>query len=328
MTTLIGTPPNLIVAGFRQQQGMGSFAMFDFTAVGLSVAVVGVLFIAFIGWRLVPVRKQAGMEGFDTGAYLTEVRVPEGSASVGQTLHALELALDKAGAQVVGLVRNDIRVIAPSPYRQVVAGDILVMKPKPMPCPSCSPPWSCGWKNRGDRKTPCPRTTLRTPTRQHRHDPGIAEPAADTKSPEEETAPTSSDIVLMELAILPSSGLEGRSASDLLLRTRYGLNLLAVSRQGQRSRTRLRAMPLQAGDLLLMQGPLETIAEFASDSGCVPLANAAAHPQPAQGLAGRRHHAAFVGGRRRPGLASGGHCLRTGRAGINGFTHGIATCGL
>lgn len=107
--------------------------------------------------------------------------------------------------------------------------------------------------------------------------PGIAEPAADTKPPEEETAPTSSDIVLMELAILPSSGLEGRSASDLLLRTRYGLNLLAVSRQGQRSRTRLRAMPLQAGDLLLMQGPLETIAEFASDNGCVPLAERELH---------------------------------------------------
>lgn len=81
----------------------------------------------------------------------------------------------------------------------------------------------------------------------------------------------------MELAILPSSGLEGRSASDLLLRTRYGLNLLAVSRQGQRSRTRLRAMPLQAGDLLLMQGPLETIAEFASDNGCVPLAERELH---------------------------------------------------
>jgi di/tricarboxylate transporter len=80
------------------------------------------------------------------------------------------------------------------------------------------------------------------------------------------------EIALMELAVLPGSGLGGRSASDLLLRTRYGLNLLAVSRQGRRSMVRLRSLALQAGDLLLMQGPPEVILEFASDNGCVPLA--------------------------------------------------------
>ena len=278
MTTLIGTPPNLIVAGFRQQQGMGSFAMFDFTAVGLSVAVVGVLFIAFIGWRLVPVRKQAGMEGFDTGAYLTEVRVPKGSASVGKTLHTLELALDKAGAQVVGLVRNDIRVIAPSPYRQVVAGDILVIEAEADALPQLLTALELRLEESRRPEDPMPEDdAAETDQAAPAQSPGIAEPAAETKPPEEDTAPTSSEIVLMELAILPSSGLEGRSASDLLLRTRYGLNLLAVSRQGQRSRTRLRAMPLQAGDLLLMQGPLETIAEFASDNGCVPLAERELH---------------------------------------------------
>src|SRR5690606_36161332 len=123
MTTLIGTPPNLIVSGFRQQQGLGSFAMFDFAPVGLSVAVAGVAFIVLVGWRLVPARKQTGIDGFEAGAYLTEVRVPEGSASAGKTLHALEQELDKAGAQVVGLVRSDIRVFAPSPWRQVREGD-------------------------------------------------------------------------------------------------------------------------------------------------------------------------------------------------------------
>ena len=78
--------------------------------------------------------------------------------------------------------------------------------------------------------------------------------------------------MLVELAVLPASVLVGRSASDILLRTRYGLNLLAVSRQGQRSMVRLRSLALRAGDLLLMQGAQESIAEFASDNGCVPLA--------------------------------------------------------
>ena len=75
MTTMIGTPPNLIVAGFRQETGLGSFAMFDFTPVGLAVTLVGVLFIALLGWRLVPVRKQADSGSFDTGTYLTEARL-------------------------------------------------------------------------------------------------------------------------------------------------------------------------------------------------------------------------------------------------------------
>ena len=267
MTTLIGTPPNLIVAGF---------AMFDFTAVGLSVAVVGVLFIAFVGWRLVPVRKQAGMEGFDTGAYLTEVRVPEGSASVGQTLHALELALDKAGAQVVGLVRNDIRVTAPSPYRQVIAGDILVIEAEADALPQLLTALELRLEESRRPEEPEPKDA-QPDNGDEKPAPIATDTPADTPPPAEETAADSSDIVLMELVILPSSGLEGRSASDLLLRTRYGLNLLAVSRQGHRARTRLRAMPLHAGDLLLMQGPLETIAEFASDNGCVPLAERQLH---------------------------------------------------
>jgi di/tricarboxylate transporter len=85
-TILVGTPPNLIVSGFREEAGLGQFAMFDFTPVGASVATVGVLFVALIGWRLVPARKSAAGTGFDTGTYLTEVSVPDGGKAVGLTL--------------------------------------------------------------------------------------------------------------------------------------------------------------------------------------------------------------------------------------------------
>lgn len=80
------------------------------------------------------------------------------------------------------------------------------------------------------------------------------------------------DIVLAELVVRPESALAGCSASGILLRTRYGLNLLAVSREGARSKARLRTLKLRSGDLLLMQSPSETLAEFASDFGCIPLA--------------------------------------------------------
>ena len=292
MTTLIGTPPNLIVSGFRQEAGLGGFAMFDFAPVGLSVAVAGVLFIGLVGWRLVPARKQANLEGFEAGAYLTEVRVPEGSASANKTLHALEQELDKIGAQVTGLVRGEMRLMAPSHWRRVRAGDILMIEaeaealgkllsalelqleesrrpesepeqPEKDPLPEGEP--AAADAPRGDSAKAESGAETETET-----DPGTAGPEAESTS-----AP--SDIVLTELVVRPGSSLDGRSASDMLLRTRYGLNLLAISRQGNRARTRLRAIAMRPGDLLLMQGPGETIAEFASDNGCVPLAQRELH---------------------------------------------------
>ncbi len=282
MTTLIGTPPNLIVSGFRQEQGLGGFAMFDFAPVGVSVALAGVAFIALIGWRLVPARKQTGIDGFDAGAYLTEVRVPEGSASAGKSLRALEQELDKAGAQVVGLVRNDMRVIAPSHWRHVRAGDILVIEAEADALSKLLSALELRLEESrrpdGDETTDDQANAGRIVSAGAEHEAKRnANADAEVEAGEEDHSPPSSDIVLMELAVLPASSLEGRSASDLLLRTRYGLNLLAVSRQGRRARARLRDMPLRPGDLLLMQGPAETIAEFASDNGCVPLAQRELH---------------------------------------------------
>jgi len=255
MTTLIGTPPNLIVSGFRAQHGMGSYGMFDFTPVGLAVAVAGVLFVVLVGWRLVPVRTQVGLEGFEAGAYLTEARVPEGSKSVGKTLRDIERMMDSAGAQVVGLVRHELRMTAPNPWRKVMEGDILVIEAEAETLATVL--GELGLKLEEAQR----------PTEKVKDAPASEQPEA-----QEESAEDPSEVVLTELTMLPGSVLAGRSASDMLLRTRYGINLLAVSRQGRRSLVRLRSMALQPGDLLLMQGPPDAIAEFASDAGCVPLA--------------------------------------------------------
>ncbi len=312
MTTLIGTPPNLIVSGFRAQQGEGGFAMFDFTPVGLAVALAGIAFVALVGWRLVPVRRQAGLEGFETGAYLTEVRVPESSKCVGQTLHALEKQLDDAGAQVVGLVRNEMRVNAPSAYRRVLAGDILIVEAEAdalsgllsrlgLRLEEAKRPVDTsvedGEIEEAAENEPDLFATDKPVERQRTEEDRKPDPAprnageedeadeADKADPAEASkksrAEPSRDIVLMELAVLPGSGLQGQTASDLLLRTRYGINLLAVSRQGHRSMGRLREWPFRVGDLLLMQGPPDAISAFASDKGCVPLAERELHiPSP------------------------------------------------
>ena len=274
MTTLIGTPPNLIVSAFRAQSGNGGFAMFDFTPVGLAVAVAGVAFVALIGWRLVPVRKEAGLEGFETGAYLTEARVVADSKSIGKPLRELDAVLDGVGAQVVGLTRDHMRVLAPSPGRRLRAGDILVLEAE---AESLSKLLSeLGLKLEEAVRPPEP------PEPDEPAEDGEPEPEADAASNTEKTHDdkkskdkddgASRDIALVELAVRPGSLLTGRSATDIQLRSRYGLNLLAVSRHGTRTLKRLRLMALQPGDLLLMQGPPETINEFAADMGCVPLA--------------------------------------------------------
>jgi di/tricarboxylate transporter len=295
MTTLIGTPPNLIVSAFRDQSGTGSFAMFDFTPVGLAVALAGVAFVALIGWRLVPVRKEAGLEGFETGAYLTEARVGAESKSIGKTLRALDPVLDEVGAQVVGLARDNMRVIAPNPGRRLREGDILVLEaeaeslskllselglkleeavrpPEPAdeaPDDKASEAGGAAPKAQPARKN---ADSLQKKIQVGKNGKDAADGEKETDKDKDKDDGASREIVLMELAVRPGSLLEGRSATDIQLRSRFGLNLLAVSRHGTRALKRLRLMALKPGDLLLMQGPPDAINDFAADMGCVPLA--------------------------------------------------------
>ncbi len=277
MTTLIGTPPNLIVSGFRAEAGLGSFRMFDFTPIGLAVALAGVVFVALIGWRLVPARKQSGVEGFESGAYITEVRVLEGSKADHMSLREIEIELAEVDAQIIGIVQREVRLIAANPGRRVHAGDILMIEAEAdalsdvlsilgLKLEESVKPEESAEAEADD--APAGKEARKDKEEQSAKDEENAdEDESDTDSP-----PKTGDVMLMELAVLPSSPLSGRSASDILLRTRYGVNLLALSREGRRSMKRLRSIALQSGDLLLMQGPPESIAEFAADNGCVPLA--------------------------------------------------------
>jgi di/tricarboxylate transporter len=263
MTTLIGTPPNLIVSGFRAQSGSGSFSMFDFTPVGLAVAAAGLLFIVLGGWRLVPARERRGVEGFETGAYLTEAHVPEGSKAAGMMLRDIEMALAESEAQVVGLVRNERRIAAPNPYREVRAGDILVIEAEPKALTEALA--SLGLQLEEDVQQAEAKETDEAARPPEDTDNGAGTSVRKSRLQSE-------DVVLMELAVRPRAELVGRSARGLRLRTRFGINLLALSREGKHATARLRATPVREGDVLLVQGTPENISEFASRFGCVPLA--------------------------------------------------------
>lgn len=269
MTTLIGTPPNLIVSGFRAETGAGDFAMFDFSPVGVAVAGTGILFIILLGWRMVPARKQADTTNFDTGAYLTEARISKKSKAVGKTLREAEQLINSTDAQIVGMIRNDLRLSAPNPRRVLRPDDVLVIEAEPESLESVLS--TLGLKL--EEAVPADADS------EDEEEP--VSPAGSDEAPgdeaEEAERTGAGETVLQELAVMPGSRLVGRSASDIDLRSRYGLNLLAISRRGRRSIKRLRSTSIQAGDVLLMQGPPEPLAAFTAEYGCVPLAQRTIH---------------------------------------------------
>nr|WP_313403911.1 SLC13 family permease [Pseudomonas sp.] len=263
MTTLIGTPPNLIVSSFRAQHGSGPFAMFDFSPVGVAVALAGVLFIALLGWRLVPRREVGNAASFDTGHYLTEARVKEGGKAQGKTLREIEQLLDEADAQVVAMVRNKLRLTAPNPRRVLQADDVLVIEADPQELGEVLGQLDLLLEAEREAKE--------------------AEQKEDREGETEKKVSNGEDRAMQELLVKPDSSLIGRSASSTRLRSRYSINLLAISRQSHRSIKRLRSTLIQSGDVLLMQGSAEDIGEFASDYDCVPLAARAINiPDPRQ----------------------------------------------
>ncbi|WP_409526061.1 SLC13 family permease [Nitrincola sp. MINF-07-Sa-05] len=288
MTTLIGTPPNLIVSDFRAAETGSGFGMFDFTAVGLAVALLGIVFAVVAGRWLVPTREKQDAESFDTGTYLTEVRVDEGAKVVGKRLRDVELLLDDEDVQVVGMVRNDFRVVRPMAGHIILAGDILVLESEPEALGSALS--SLGLKlegsvdNETDAEAEADTDTDEEGGQDAQHDvkddaqgegkgEGKGKVQQDDNEEDDEKDKASDDeVTLLELVVQPSSHLISQNATTLQIRSRFGINLLAISRQGHRSIKRLRQTELEAGDVLLMQGTQEAIHGFSSLYKCIPLA--------------------------------------------------------
>jgi len=285
MTTLIGTPPNLIVSGFRAETDSGSFSMFDFTPVGAAVALAGVAFVLLVGRWLIPVRERADLKDFDIGEYLTEARVQGDSKAIGLRLAEVERKIEDDGAQIIGLIRNKDRIRNPHGNLKLRAADILLIEAAPKALISAL--------NQLNIQLEEDRERASVPVDDDDRVKKLADSAkdkengSDTKEEEknEERSADDEDIILMEVVVMPISSTIGRSASSLKLRSQFGLNLLAVSRHGRRTTARLRRLQFRPGDVLLMQGPRENLMEFAADHACIPLADRALRiPRPRQAL--------------------------------------------
>lgn len=264
MTTLTGTPPNLIVAGFSGQGGSTGFTMFDFAPVGLAVTAGGLALIA-LAWKLVPARERTNLSSFETAPYIIEARVKQDSPIIGQSLRDIEYQLDTTDAQIVSLLRNDRRISAPSPYREVRADDVLVIEADPDAI--------------GDAlsKLGLVLDTVAKAAEEAAEEKEQARENPDTSGKDEkakqgESRLQSGDVVLMELAVRPNALLLGLSIKLIDLRREFGVNLIALSRDGKDSMARLNSTPIRSGDVLLVQGTPDAILEFANRYGCVPLA--------------------------------------------------------
>ena len=241
MITLIGTPPNIIVAEFRNDELGKPFAMFDFAPVGLACTVVGVLFITTIGWRLIP--RERSLQGareplHKPGEYVAELKVPVGASIIGKGISELDLIAEEHDATIVGLIRRGRRLPGAARREEVNAEDILVIEAHPDAIDQVLGQLGLEYVRRAA----------------------------------EDDDAGSEDLALMEVVVPVGARIEGRSAKSLRLLNRHAITLLGVSRQGRRFRDQIRKVQIDAGDVLLLLGPSERLPDIASWLGCLPLA--------------------------------------------------------
>jgi len=245
LITLIGTPPNLIVSSLRQQYTGEPYAMFDFAWVGLPVAVIGLAVMLLSARFLLPRGRAAGASASAAATvtdYVAEGIAVQGAKAVGLTVRALESLVD-GNVVVVGLFRGTESLLAPDGSLHIQEGDALLLE---------GPPDAI--------KTLIDSAGLRF----------------DTGEPARRSAFLGSEKVeVIEAVVRPGSSLIGRSPTLLRLRLNHGMNLLAISREGQRVQQRLAHTEIRPGDVLLLQARVDRLAEGFTTLGLLPLADRA-----------------------------------------------------
>ncbi|MDE0800518.1 MAG: SLC13 family permease [Rhodospirillaceae bacterium] len=242
MTTLIGTPPNILVSNFRSAGAGEPFGMFDYSWVGVPVAAAGVAFVALIGWRLIPVSKIATPTGdpeLDIQPYMTEVRLTDASSLVGTFMLQAMDELTERDVSVAGLIRGENQIPYPGMTERAQVDDIFVVT--------------------GEAEA---------------LEKAIADFKLELVGEEEIEAGSikSERISLVEVVVSPGARIAGMTTKEIGLRNRYRLNLLAVSRHGERTLTRMNQHRFRPGDVLLLQGDADQIGDSLSRLGCLPLA--------------------------------------------------------
>jgi len=242
MVTLIGTPPNIIIASIRAQSAGDPFSMFDYAPVGGVTALAGLCFVALLGWRLVPQRDQRGAaaELFDIEPYLAELIVPEDWALDGKSVADLHELADDVEWQVVTRLRHGVRRSPVWRSDEIRIGDQLLIEVGPSDLEKLAARLEVKLGEADDSKT------------------GLL---------------TADDAQVIEALVPRDSGADARTSEQLRFVSRFGINLLGVSRHGRPYRGRLGAFCFREGDVLLLHGEADKLADALSTLGLLPLAD-------------------------------------------------------
>jgi len=256
LITLIGMPTNLIVSGLRAEHVGERFGMFAFAPIGLAVSLVGVAFIALVGWHLIPRRQEGdGLEArYRVGDYLAKLEVPEESDLAGTRLADLK-EVTEAEVWIAAILRDGKRISSPERSERILAKDVLLV---------CA-------------QTPDLRQFVQEAHVELMESKPLDEEAEEphTHAGVWETLKSrlhTDDLATVEAVVKRDSVLVGKTARDVDLRARYSVNLLVVSRSDEDLCRVVGAARMQPGDVLLVQGHHKNLWEKLDDLGLLPLA--------------------------------------------------------
>lgn len=240
MVTLIGTPPNIIIASIREQQLGTPFHMFDFAPVGGVAALVGLAFVALVGWRLIPQRENDNSDATHIAPYMAELTVPEGSPLVGKRLGTIYPEAEHADVAILGLIRQGKRRYGRAAGAALQEGDTLVLEASPEAL---------------DEFRSALALDFSDAARQEKLDAA------------------GEGLELIEVVVPEDSRITRRTAQSVGLAWRQNTVLMGVSRQGKRITGHIRQSEIEAGDILLLLCPRGRTRDVIDWLGCLPLAD-------------------------------------------------------
>ena len=243
--TLLGTSTNLLASDVSRQLGFGSLDLFSFTAIGIPVWLLGSLYMVWASDRLLPDRGLDSNDllgGLEREGYLTDVLIPEGSELIGQSLHNSRLQR-RFDVDVLELHRGSQTFSAPLADISLASGDRLMLR--------------CNKEN-----------LLRL---QQEHTVSLAAAGDSNDDLRELAGSPNSPMRVVEVLLPNGSSITGTSVRDLRFRQRYNGTLLAIRRGNQVLRELLGRVVLQAGDVLLIQAPLDAIRGMQANNDLVVL---------------------------------------------------------
>lgn len=239
MVTLIGTPPNIIIASIREEALGEPFGMFDFAPVGGLAALTGLAFVAIVGWRLIPNRDDDDGGTADMAEYIAELTVPEDSTHIGKRLAELDETADKTDVAILGLIRDGKRRYGRSSNTVLQAGDTLVLEAGPEALDEFRAALSLDF--------------------------------SDSKRQEHLTA-AGEGLEVVEIVVPETARIAGKTAQALGLAWRQGAVLMGISREGRRITSQMRKTEIRPGDILLLLCPQGRSRDVIDWLGCLPLA--------------------------------------------------------